>query len=347
MRKVVQTIFFTILTLLVFSVNGGEVNYEKIYKKQCATCHGNNGNGKGRAGASFARPPTDFTSAQSRLLPAATIKKAIRDGVPGSPMVGYGRRFDEKTLDGLVAFIQTRFMGQNKEVVVADSVAKSSHPGQAIYIEHCAACHGDKGQSAVWAKNGLTPPPRNFTTAIAREELSLERMITSVTYGRPGTAMMSFQKRLGQDEIQSVVDFIRQTFMQPAKTTVGAGHGHNAPIPKQNNEQHFKVDMTAAFPGQLSGNAMQGKQFYESNCFTCHGKNGDGKGPRAHFNYPRPRNFTTRESRAIFNRPRLFKSISHGKPGSVMPAWKTVLTDQQIANVAEYVLQQFILKKKS
>ena len=347
MRKVVQTVFLTTLTLLVFSVNGGEVDYEKIYKKQCATCHGNNGDGKGRAGASFARPPTDFTSAQSRLLPASMIKKAIRDGVAGSPMVAYGRRFDEKTLDGLVSFIQTRFMGKNKETVAADSAAKPSHPGQAIYIEHCAACHGDNGQSAVWAKNGLTPPPRNFTTAIAREELSLERMITSVTYGRPGTAMMSFQKRLNHDEILSVVDFIRQTFMQTAKTAVSASHGDNVHIPTQNNKQHFKLDMNAAFPGQLTGDVLLGKQFYESNCFTCHGKNGDGKGPRAHFNYPRPRNFTTQESRAIFNRPRLFKSISNGKPGSVMPAWKTVLTDQQIADVAEYVLQQFILKKKS
>ena len=82
-----------------------------------------------------------------------------------------------------------------------------------------------------------------------------------------------------------------------------------------------------------------------NNCFTCHGVTGEGNGPRASFNIPRPRNFTSEESRRVFNRERLFKSISNGKVGTVMPAWARVLTPQQIANVAEFVFQAFILGK--
>jgi len=333
MQKVVQTILFTAITVLAITASAGEVSYEKIYKKQCATCHGNEGNGKGRAGASFSSPPTDFTASKST---AEQLKAAIRDGVAGTSMVAYKRLFDEELLSGLTDFIQTSFMSRKM------GEEKVAAPGREIYDENCSACHGDKGQSAVWAQNGLNPPPRNFTTAIAREELSRERMITSVTHGRQGTAMMSFSKRLTSADIEVVVDFIRGNFMLEKPVALTTGHGQ-APVNAIDQPHAILVDMQVGFSGSLVGDATIGKRFYDSNCFTCHGKKGDGKGPRSHFNYPRPRNFTTDDSRLIFNRPRLFKSISHGKRGSVMPAWEAVLSEQEIANVAEYVFQQFIL----
>ena len=383
MRKVVHTILLTgLITYLLtaaFVVCATDVDYGKVYKKQCATCHGNKGDGKGRAGASFASPPTNFTSPESlQHLSVEKIISAIRDGVAGTSMVAYGRRVDEETLAGLADFIQTTFMGRNAslagnvelsvrgELKGEDNLAAGidTDPGQLIYVDNCSACHGDKGKSAVWAQNGLVPPPRNFTTAQAKMELSRERMINSVTNGRPGTAMMSFAKRLSENDIVLVVDFIRNNFFQK-NTSVGLPMGmisskvedlpslqHGVITPAQtanlstakNSQPHaFSVDMLAGFPGELKGNAEKGKLFYNANCFTCHGKDGDGKGPRSHFNYPQPRNFTTDDSRMIFNRPRLFSAISRGKRGSVMPAWQTVLSKQQIADVAEYVYQQFVI----
>jgi mono/diheme cytochrome c family protein len=44
----------------------------------------------------------------------------------------------------------------------------------------------------------------------------------------------------------------------------------------------------------------------------------------------------------MLNRPALFDAISTGKRGTVMPAWKTVLDEQQIANVAEFVFEAFV-----
>ena len=43
-----------------------------------------------------------------------------------------------------------------------------------------------------------------------------------------------------------------------------------------------------------------------------------------------------------YNRPRLFAAITGGKNGTVMPAWGKVLSEQQIADVAEFVFQAFI-----
>jgi len=315
-------------------------DYTQIYHKQCATCHGNNGDGQGRAGVLLSPIPTNFTSVESRQhLTLDKIVTAIRDGVPGTAMSAYGKRYDETRLNGIASYVYEQFIVEKNEVVKA----VEEDNGRAIYVQHCSACHGDNGNTAVWAKNALNPAPRNFTEPQAKAELSVERMITSVTYGRPGTAMMSFEKRLSGEQIQAVVGFVRRTFMQIDEDQV-------IPEPQTHKVAINTVNMMLPFPNGLTGDVELGKQFFQNNCFTCHGKKGDAKGPRAHFNIPQPRDFTSAESRRILNRPRLFKGISHGKPRTVMPAWSAVLTEQQIADVAEYVFQNFVqisaLKKK-
>ena len=80
------------------------------------------------------------------------------------------------------------------------------------------------------------------------------------------------------------------------------------------------------------------------NCATCHGKLGDGQGPRAYFMTAKPRNFLDDYSHVILNRPAIFNAATFGRPGTEMPAWGHVLSEQQIANVAEFVFEAFIQK---
>ena len=78
------------LLLLLVEVNAAEqTDYAKIYDKQCATCHGNQGNGVGRAGASLSPKPTDFTNEQNKQrLTFDRLASAITHGVSGTAMVG-------------------------------------------------------------------------------------------------------------------------------------------------------------------------------------------------------------------------------------------------------------------
>ncbi len=101
-------------------------------------------------------------------------------------------------------------------------------------------------------------------------------------------------------------------------------------------------DMSLPVPKGLKGDLAWARTFYMSNCFSCHGVTGQGDGPRAYFNIPRPRNFTSKAARQILNRPRIFESITGGRVGTVMPAWGKVLTEQQIAGLTEFVFQTFI-----
>jgi len=106
------------------------------------------------------------------------------------------------------------------------------------------------------------------------------------------------------------------------------------------------ADMSLPMPNGLKGEPDKGRDFYMQNCYTCHGVTGAGDGPRAYFINPVPRDFLLESSRQYLNRPALFNAISKGRTGSEMPSWGKVLNDQEIANVAEYVFQSFIMAGK-
>jgi len=70
-----------------------------------------------------------------------------------------------------------------------------------------------------------------------------------------------------------------------------------------------------------------GKSSFEKNCAPCHGLQGDGKGPVADRIFPKPRNFVRANYRIVSTwdyQPTdedIFRTISRGMPGSVMPSW--------------------------
>jgi mono/diheme cytochrome c family protein len=101
-------------------------------------------------------------------------------------------------------------------------------------------------------------------------------------------------------------------------------------------------DMSLPMPLGLKGDPDKGRIFFMTNCFTCHGVKGDGDGPRAYFITPPPRNFLLEASRQRLNRPVLFEAITNGRLGTNMPAWGKVLSNQEIADVAEFVFENFI-----
>ena len=85
--------------------------------------------------------------------------------------------------------------------------------GEKIYMQRCKTCHGIQGNTNSFAAQVLNPPPRNFTSKQSKSELSEARMTRSVTYGRPGTAMMPWENILSPMEISAVIKYIRRRFM--------------------------------------------------------------------------------------------------------------------------------------
>jgi high-affinity iron transporter len=91
-----------------------------------------------------------------------------------------------------------------------------------------------------------------------------------------------------------------------------------------------------AFPASPPS-AARGQQFFAENCITCHGEQGDGKGPSAAQLQPPPANFTD----ATFMRGEtpydFFHVISLGKRNTAMPAWNGALSVQDRWDLVAYV----------
>lgn len=208
-----------------------------------------------------------------------------------------------------------------------------------IYHNFCSVCHGDKGDGNSRARGSFVRPPRDFT-APESKNLSRDFMVAIVRDGKPDTAMVGWKTQLTEKEIGEVVDYVRARFMgigEPpaaALSTAPAAAAHPSPPAGD--------FMAMPFPKGLKGNAAAGGEFYMKNCATCHGAKGDGQGPRAYFINPKPRNFLEASARTTLNRPLLFEVVAKGKLGTEMPAWNKVISDQEIANVAEFVFVSYI-----
>ncbi|MBI4693889.1 MAG: c-type cytochrome [Gammaproteobacteria bacterium] len=303
------------LLLAMAAAAGAQESPERLYASNCSVCHGDAGDGNSHVRGGMQPPPRDFTaSAAAAELSRERMIASVSNGRPGTAMVGWSSRLSAPEIASLVDYIRGRFMAARDG---------DAGRGARIFATNCSVCHGDNGAGAVWGEKSLNPPPRNFTAPAAREDLSRERMIASVTYGRPGTAMTSFSRQLPPEDVAAVVDYIRTTFMKVAAASVTA-------------------PAAGPYPANIVADAALGQAFYVQNCIGCHGIAGDGNGPRAYFIYPKPRNFIHPATRATYDRARLFAGIRDGVVGREMPAWGKVLSDQQIANLAEYVYVNFI-----
>lgn len=313
----------------------GEVKPAVIYHNYCSVCHGDRGDGRSRARGSLNPPPRDFTAA-AELTRDAMIT-IVTHGKPTTAMVGWSTQLTEQEIAAVVDYIRQSFM-----VVALDPRLQR---GKTLFAHNCTVCHGERGQGSTHPVGGPVLP-RDLSSPQSRAELTRERMIASVTNGRPGTAMAGFSGRMSPQDIDAVVDYVRTALMVPDADISGVrahgGRGNDAGLAKPAAKAALGADMSLPLPMDLRGDAQKGGKFYNANCATCHGVKGDGKGPRAYFINPKPRIFIDAAGRAALNRPVIYAATAFGKLGTEMPAWNKVLSNQEIADVAEYVFTAFI-----
>ncbi len=93
-----------------------------------------------------------------------------------------------------------------------------------------------------------------------------------------------------------------------------------------------------------------GKRVYYTKCVWCHGVDGAGDGPGADRLWPRPRNFNsgtfkirhTASGELPLIDVDLFQTVTHGLPGSAMPSWEGILTEEQRKDVLAFVTTDLV-----
>lgn len=145
--------------------------------------------------------------------------------------------------------------------------------GRELYNYRCYYCHGYSGDAKTLAATYMQPQPRDFS-ATAPSELSRARMIESVTQGRPGTGMTSFTQYLDAQEIELVVDFVRQEFMTDQLVNTRYHTIENGWPDHQRYQAAFPFatgELALDVPAETLGQQQRdGLQLFLNTCISCH-----------------------------------------------------------------------------
>ena len=96
--------------------------------------------------------------------------------------------------------------------------------------------------------------------------------------------------------------------------------------------------------GTFQESKLDGRAIYNFRCYFCHGYSGDAKTVAASFLSPPPAAFT-RATPAELPVPRIVATLRHGRPGTAMKSFASVLSEQEITSVAHFVHDEFVVKK--
>ena len=106
-----------------------------------------------------------------------------------------------------------------------------------------------------------------------------------------------------------------------------AGMDHGVP-----DEAQAVVNPVLATEASIAAGTL----VFQTNCAVCHGESGHGDGPAAVGLDPKPANLGADHVQGNSDGA-LFYTITHGRTGTAMPAWESVLTEQQRWEVVNFV----------
>jgi mono/diheme cytochrome c family protein len=88
--------------------------------------------------------------------------------------------------------------------------------GETLYSRYCARCHGNDGRGARAERQSQKELP-DFTRHSWHERRSDTLLVTSIQDGK-GKSMPSFAEKLGKQQIQDLVGYIRKFDPSPRKS---------------------------------------------------------------------------------------------------------------------------------
>jgi mono/diheme cytochrome c family protein len=188
--------------------------------------------------------------------------------------------------------------------IVASSQGTSIQRGQSLFADNCAPCHGDFGEGGINPAN-----PNQIINPIGTSEFLNTRDDTTlfqiISQGQPDQGMSPFGisngGNLEDDQINSIVAYLRSWQANPPITT----------------------------PPQISLPTlnMSAADIYQTICAQCHGLNGEGS-------IGAPLNDLSDDTDQ-----EVFDVISQGEPDLFMPAFGSILSEDQINGLVAIIRQ--------
>jgi mono/diheme cytochrome c family protein len=80
--------------------------------------------------------------------------------------------------------------------------------GKMLFEKNCVVCHGKEGKGDGPAAAALNPRPKSFADPVVIAKSDKE-LFDTITKGRPGTPMVSFEKTLTEQQRWDVLAYVR------------------------------------------------------------------------------------------------------------------------------------------
>lgn len=271
-----------------------------LYQTQCLACH------KFRQADGRIAPDLTYIGRQREPDYLSSLLDNPTRLVPGSAMPRIP--MDETVRNQLVDFLSSQAVGPVQAI-----------GGKHLYMQLCQRCHAAGGDGQGPIQPNLVNFPRAFNeNAEFFRAVSDQRLVDSLSHGIPGTSMPGFEKLLGKEQMDHVLDLIFAAF-------IGLDRDDKirlAPLPKR--------------PERLASK-LRTEELFAQNCVRCHGAFGTGAGPEALKFQPRPRNLRNHRYFEALPDQRIVRAIHDGIPGTAMPAFGDHLSDVALWSLASKV----------
>lgn len=280
-----------------------------IYNFRCYYCHGYPGDAKTLA-ATFVDPaPRDFQAATPDTLPFARILQAVHDGRPGTAMKPFAEVIDAEAQKSVAAFVFDEFV-RRKARNTRYHTPENGWPGHEKYR---AAFPFALGEVA------LTVPPETLSLELQRgRRLFVETCISCHDRGKLVAEPVTWEAR--------PLSFPRHNY------------DHRKPeVDAATSATPYRLHDVPPVLKTPTADRRRGEHLFQNNCAFCHAADGTGKNWIGSFLEPRARDLTDPAFRARMTPDRYREVIREGLPGTTMPAWKDVLSRQEIDDLIAYL----------
>jgi mono/diheme cytochrome c family protein len=185
-------------------VSGGRA----LWTENCQPCHGPTGRGDGPTAQSIGNPLPDLADpVTARQRTPADTFEVIKNGRIEKLMPPWGNRFDDGQIWDLAAYVWR--LGVPTENLAA---------GETIYLEQCAACHGDNG-----AGGETADAPANMID-FTDLKLMTGRSQADLQAGYTTSPAHDALNNLSEEELWQALDYVRTfSFALPQQNGVLRG----------------------------------------------------------------------------------------------------------------------------
>ncbi len=165
-----------------------------VYKTYCKLCHGEAGDGSGRAAKLFDRTRLVIKPRDENFLRDIIVKGG--EAMGKSPVMPvWSDELSQEQIDDVIAYLQ----------LVTDQTRR----GEIVYKTNCILCHGVKGNGKGRAAVLYDPPPANLIMS----DKNREYMMNIVTLGGKAMGrsdvMPVWGEQITAQEIEDVVHYVR------------------------------------------------------------------------------------------------------------------------------------------